>query len=243
MARAGTDGYWPGSRGRTLPTGRAVVIGWQTDDADETSTGLPAPAGTGSSDQPTDTVEISPQGAAAAKRIEDSKAAAAATAYAQLSDDEKKQVDDLRKRDTEVRAHEAAHKAAGGQYAGDVSFSFQTGPDGQRYAVGGEVPIDLSPVADDPQATIMKMQQVRAAALAPASPSTADQQVAARAEQIAQEARATLASGGVKPAGQDGNDSQDGDSDEQGIAASSNGAEGAGSASSSSSSSRLDTYA
>ena len=67
-----------------------------------------------------------------------------------------------------MRAHEAAHQAAGGQYAGAMSFTYQRGPDGAQYAVGGEVPIDVSPVAGDPQATIEKMRVVRSAAMAPA---------------------------------------------------------------------------
>ncbi len=134
-----------------------------------------------------DTVEISSEARAAATRAE-------ANRFAAMSPDQKSEmVERLRKRDREVRAHEAAHQAAGGQYAGSASFSYQTGPDGQQYAVGGEVPIDLSPIPGDPQATIRKMQQVQAAALAPANPSGADREVAAKAAQIAAEAQAELA--------------------------------------------------
>ncbi|MCH8129990.1 MAG: hypothetical protein IIC70_08840, partial [Acidobacteria bacterium] len=59
--------------------------------------------------------------------------------------------------------------AAGSNASGGPTFEFTTGPDGKRYAVGGEVQIDTSAVDGDPQATIQKMQQVRRAALAPAS--------------------------------------------------------------------------
>ncbi|MEQ9335590.1 MAG: putative metalloprotease CJM1_0395 family protein, partial [Miltoncostaeaceae bacterium] len=38
----------------------------------------------------------------------------------------------------ERRRPGAPHAAAGGQYAGAPSFTYQTGPDGKRYAVGGE---------------------------------------------------------------------------------------------------------
>jgi hypothetical protein len=87
----------------------------------------------------------------------------------------------LRARDGEVRAHESAHIAAGGRYVtGGASFSYQRGPDGANYAVGGEVGIDTSP-ASSPRETAMKMRIVRAAALAPAEPSGADLSVAAAA--------------------------------------------------------------
>ena len=100
----------------------------------------------------------------------------------------------LKARDAEVKAHEAAHAAVGGQLAGSPSYSFQRGPDGVRYAVGGEVPIDVSKVPGDPQATLEKMQLVQRAALAPAEPSTQDRRVAALAAQQAAEARAELSS-------------------------------------------------
>jgi hypothetical protein len=100
-----------------------------------------------------------------------------------LTDSEQQKVDELTARDQEVRTHEMQHQAVGGQYARAASFEFERGPDGKRYAVGGEVSIDVSEVANDPQATIAKMQQVQRAALAPAEPSAQDRQVAARAQQ------------------------------------------------------------
>ncbi|WP_278801836.1 putative metalloprotease CJM1_0395 family protein [Marinobacter nauticus] len=112
-----------------------------------------------------------------------------------LTDEELKQLTDLKARDREVRAHEAAHQAAGGQYAGAMSFTYQRGPDGAQYAVGGEVPIDVSPVAGDPQATIEKMRVVRAAAMAPAQPSGQDRAVAAQAMQTMLQAQSELAAG------------------------------------------------
>src|SRR5690606_14550048 len=72
-------------------------------------------------------------------------------------------------------------------------YSYQQGPDGKQYAVGGEVGIDVSSVPNNPQATIQKMQQVRAAALAPAEPSGADHAVAAKAAQAEAQAREQLA--------------------------------------------------
>jgi SprA family protein len=110
-----------------------------------------------------------------------------------LTVEEQDQVTELKSRDREVRSHEQAHIAAAGPYAtGGPSYSYQQGPDGRRYAVGGEVGIDTSPVSGDPEATIQKAQQIRAAALAPASPSGQDQQVAAAATQMESQARAEL---------------------------------------------------
>ncbi len=98
---------------------------------------------------------------------------------AELSDEQRKDVEELQKRDNEVRQHENAHVAAAGAYAQGVSFQYQAGPDGQRYAVGGEVSIDTSPVHDNPDATIAKAQVIRSAANAPVDPSAQDRQVAA----------------------------------------------------------------
>jgi hypothetical protein len=86
--------------------------------------------------------------------------------------------------DREVRAHEQAHKSVGGQHAGAMAFTFEFGPDGKRYAVGGEVPIDMARVAGDPEATLQKAEQVQRAALAPAEPSIQDRRVAVVASQI-----------------------------------------------------------
>lgn len=98
----------------------------------------------------------------------------------------------LSRRDEEVRAHEQAHAAVGGRYAGPPSYSFERGPDGKRYAVGGEVSIESGSVADDPEATLRKMEIVLRAALAPADPSAQDLRVAAQAQALMTEARAEL---------------------------------------------------
>lgn len=106
-----------------------------------------------------------------------------------LNQTEQQEVRDLKNRDREVRAHEAAHLAAAGQYAsGGASYTYQQGPDGKRYAVGGEVPINVGKERT-PEETIQKMQIVRRAALAPANPSGADRQIAAKASQNEAQAR------------------------------------------------------
>jgi len=125
----------------------------------------------------------------------------------QLDEQELEKVDELKSRDQEVRVHEQAHAAVGGQYAGSPSYEYERGPDGKSYAVGGEVQIDVSPVQGDPEATIQKMQVVRRAAMAPAEPSAADRSIAADAANKATQARAELAKQQVQ--GEEGEQSPD----------------------------------
>lgn len=106
-----------------------------------------------------------------------------------LSPEARQQLRELKQRDAEVRAHERAHMAAGGAHVtGGAEYTYQKGPDGRQYAIGGHVSIDASSVPGDPEATEEKARQVRRAALAPGEPSAQDRQVAARA--AAQESRA-----------------------------------------------------
>lgn len=99
-----------------------------------------------------------------------------------LTPRQQQQVTQLQALDRSVRAHEAAHQAAGGGYTGGATFTYTTGPDGHQYATGGEVPIDASSVPNDPQATIAKLRTVVSAALAPSNPSAQDRQVAGDAQ-------------------------------------------------------------
>jgi hypothetical protein len=112
----------------------------------------------------------------------------------EFTQEELRVISELRTRDLQVRGHEDAHIAAGGAYIrGSAGYSFQSGPDGKSYAIGGEVQIDLSP-EETPEATIQKMRVVRAAALAPSDPSAADSAIAAAASQIEASAYAELIS-------------------------------------------------
>lgn len=108
-----------------------------------------------------------------------------------LSPEDKALVEQLQKRDREVRMHELAHQAAGGQFTGSASYEYKRGPDGKNYAVEGEVSVDVSP-ANNPEDTIQKARQVKAAALAPAQPSSQDRQVAREAEQMIASAQQEL---------------------------------------------------
>lgn len=110
-----------------------------------------------------------------------------------LSEQEMAQVRALQQRDREVRAHEMAHVAAGGELIlRGAQYEYETGPDGIRYAVGGDVVIDTSP-GRTPEETIEKARRIQAAALAPADPSPQDRAVAAAAMQMAAQAQVELA--------------------------------------------------
>ena len=128
------------------------------------------------------------------------EAASGAGAATELSTADLRLVSELKARDRVVRAHEMAHMAAGaGLVTRGASFSYQTGPDGQRYAVGGEVGIDTSP-GGTPEETLLKAERIRAAALAPAEPSGQDRQVAAAAAKMASQARMEISSASAESA-------------------------------------------
>jgi len=103
--------------------------------------------------------------------------------------EQEKQLKELKSRDTEVRAHEQAHLAAsGGAATGGAHFTYQAGPDGKRYATGGEVNIRIRS-GRTPEETLRNAQQVERAAMAPAKPSGQDLQVAASARRMEVQAR------------------------------------------------------
>ncbi len=120
-------------------------------------------------------------------------ASISASGLKRLSQAEERMVQELQKRDKEVKAHEQAHMSAGGRYVrGGASYNYQKGPDGKNYVVGGEVSIDTSE-EQDPKATIKKMEVVIRAALAPSNPSAQDRKVAAMAQAKKMQAVAELA--------------------------------------------------
>jgi hypothetical protein len=112
----------------------------------------------------------------------------------ELTPEEERVVRELQQRDQTVRAHEQAHVAAGGKYVTAApSYDYESGPDGRRYAVGGEVSIDTSRPSD-PREAIAKARVVFSAAMAPADPSPQDYRVASQARVMEAEARQELAS-------------------------------------------------
>jgi hypothetical protein len=98
--------------------------------------------------------------------------------------------DQLREIDAEVRAHEHAHMAALG--GGMVTYDTVIGPDGTSYAVGGGIPVSLSPVPGDPEATVRRARIIIQAAYAAGQPSAADMRVAAEAYQLEIQAQREL---------------------------------------------------
>ncbi|EAQ79111.1 putative metalloprotease CJM1_0395 family protein [Blastopirellula marina] len=165
-----------------------------------------SPSGASSNDvkpstQPADELTLSAE-AQAASAAEDASATSATT---ELTPEEQEQVQKLESRDQEVRQHEQAHLAAAGGFAqGGPTFTYQQGPDGQRYAIGGEVQIDTSPIDGDPHATLQKARVIQAAALSPSEPSSQDQAVAAAAVQLVQSAQQELQQRNADPTAEEG---------------------------------------
>ena len=129
------------------------------------------------------------EGTVADNEVKDSKKVSEAPQN--LSPGEKQQLHELQARDMEVRTHESAHQAASGGMAGSASFSYQRGPDGKMYAVGGEVPISMKS-GSTPEETIANARQVAAAAMAPANPSPQDYAVASSARVMEMKAQQQL---------------------------------------------------
>ncbi len=109
-----------------------------------------------------------------------------------LSPDEERLVKELAARDAEVKAHEAAHQAAGGGMTGAASYTYQQGPDGKMYAIGGEVSIS-SPASSSPEEAIRNARQIMASAMAAGSPSPQDFAVASSARVMEIKAQQQLA--------------------------------------------------
>jgi hypothetical protein len=109
----------------------------------------------------------------------------------ELTEEEERIVQKLRRQDAEVRRHERAHAAAAGPYGSPPVFQYTRGPDGKLYAIDGEVRIDVN-AESSPEATIAKMEIVIRAALAPANPSSEDRAVANKARQQLIEAQREL---------------------------------------------------
>ncbi|MBN1671685.1 MAG: catalase [Kiritimatiellae bacterium] len=104
-----------------------------------------------------------------------------------LDPQEEEMLRELRARDHKVRQHEQRHAAVLGRYARGIRYTYQVGPDGRPYAVGGSVEVDTSS-EPTPEATAEKARVLKRAALAAGDASPADLAVAAAAGRM--EARA-----------------------------------------------------
>jgi hypothetical protein len=113
----------------------------------------------------------------------------------------------LRGADTKVKSHEKRHLAVlGGLAASGINYSYITGPNGQRFAVGGSIAVDMEPVPGNPRATIDKARRIRMAAIAVGDSSSADLRVAAKAYRMEQEAREDLREQRMEEGEQSGNE-------------------------------------
>ena len=81
----------------------------------------------------------------------------------------------FKKTDAEIRSHEQIH-ASIGHTTTPISYTYQQGPDGKMYAVGGSVRLDTS-IPEDPKAAAFKLDQIQKAASAPMDSSSADNQI------------------------------------------------------------------
>lgn len=107
----------------------------------------------------------------------------------ELTPQEEQEVAELKTTDAEVRAHEQAHKAAaGGLRTSAPNYEYETGPDGKKYAVAGDVNVSYQH-SSDPEVNLKNALQLKASALAPAEPSSQDRKVAAQADREIAEAR------------------------------------------------------
>ena len=114
------------------------------------------------------------------------------TATRELTPEQQRLVEELKRIDQNVRAHEQAHMAAGrGVVTSGANYTYTYGPDGKQYAVGGEVGIDTS-AERKPEANIDKGIRIQAAALAPRDPSPQDYRVAAIGSRLETQGRVDL---------------------------------------------------
>ena len=68
----------------------------------------------------------------------------------------------MRKNGSNVKLRELVHRAIIGNYVrGAVSFDYDTGPDGLKYAVAGHTTVDTRPIINNPEASIRKAQAIK----------------------------------------------------------------------------------
>jgi len=154
----------------------------------------------GNSTSTSDSVEISSEGKRLANQLTsdslnpaESITKIGSEKTEKLSEEEEKQIDELKQTDREVRQHENAHKAAAGDLAvGGASYDYEEGPDGKRYATGGEVKISVGG-GDSPEEKLENAQRAERAATAPSNPSSEDRAIAAKARKVQAEARSEMA--------------------------------------------------
>ncbi len=141
--------------------------------------------------QKSDTVELSP---AAIKKQEDEEKALRSISDnnteknvndRQLTEEEKREIEKIRKNGRNVRRRELVYRAIVGNHVrGAVSFQYDTGPDGIKYAIDGHTSIDTRPVINNPEASIRKAQAIKRTKI--------DRSVAVEVDKMEREARQKL---------------------------------------------------
>lgn len=129
---------------------------------------------------------LDPSGRAKASQADGRSVAspAAARLPTDLTTAEKADVNRLQQRDQQVRQEEKAHAAVAGDLAGPISYTYQRGPDGRQYAVGGSVGIQASALSGDPEEAARKAGRLAAAANAATNPSLQDYAAARHAYEL-----------------------------------------------------------
>lgn len=194
LAAAGQSGAMPvqnvaGEGTKAGLAARNISAEQENDGSDKTAPSLSSISGTERRSPERSFMGGTSEAKDTSENGKETKDASVSPDEADLSEQERQDVREMEKRDRAVRTHEQAHlSAAGGLASGGASYQKTRGPDGNMYAVGGEVQIDTAKEST-PEATITKAQRVKSAALAPAQPSGQDRQVAAQASQMEAEAR------------------------------------------------------
>lgn len=101
----------------------------------------------------------------------------------ELSESDEALLQKLKARDAKVKSHEAAHVMAAGGQASSPTYTYQTGPDGRRYAIGGSVNISIMTTGDS-EADARRAQKAYRAAMATGEPSARDMQTATKAQSM-----------------------------------------------------------
>ncbi|CAK7050907.1 MAG: hypothetical protein DELT_01039 [Desulfovibrio sp.] len=101
----------------------------------------------------------------------------------ELSENDEELLERLKARDAKVRNHEAAHVMASGGQASMPTYTYQTGPDGKRYAIGGSVDISILSTGDA-ESDARRAKNAYRAAMAVGEPSTQDMQTASKAQSM-----------------------------------------------------------
>lgn len=112
----------------------------------------------------------------------------------ELTQQERLEVQRLQRTERSVHEHERAHQRAARDLAvSSPNYRYERGPDGKKYAVGGEVNIDASLVGAEASETVEKALRIQRAALAPNDPSPKDLQAATKARIVESKAHRKLA--------------------------------------------------